>query len=154
MQMPGRVFNGGGYRYGFNGKENDNEVKGSDNQVAFEARIYDPRVGLFLSCDPLERTYPWQSTYVFAHNNPIKLIDVMVMGGGDPTSVYHRTSSANAASIKENGFDLGKSNRNAFTYFTTDLNEKGIGKQAANANTVVEATVDLSNAKVTIRCGH
>ncbi|ATL49392.1 hypothetical protein COR50_20650 [Chitinophaga caeni] len=28
MPMPGRVFNGGGYRYGFNGKGNDNEVKG------------------------------------------------------------------------------------------------------------------------------
>jgi hypothetical protein len=31
MLQPGRVFNTSGYRYGFNGKENDNEVKGEGN---------------------------------------------------------------------------------------------------------------------------
>jgi len=85
MQMPGREFNGGGYRYGFNGKENDNEVKGEGNQIAFEARIYDPRLGCLLSCDPLEDKYPYQSTYVFAHNNPVALIDYL--GMGDPPSL-------------------------------------------------------------------
>jgi hypothetical protein len=34
MMMPGRTYSaqGGVYRYGFNGKENDNEVKGTGNQ--------------------------------------------------------------------------------------------------------------------------
>jgi hypothetical protein len=27
MQMPGRSYNSGNYRYGFNGKENDNDAK-------------------------------------------------------------------------------------------------------------------------------
>jgi hypothetical protein len=35
----------GGYSYGVNGKENDNEVKGEGNQQDFEARIYDLRAG-------------------------------------------------------------------------------------------------------------
>ncbi len=41
------------YRYGFNGKENDNEVKGEGNQQDYGFRIYDPRLGRFLSVDPL-----------------------------------------------------------------------------------------------------
>ncbi len=33
MMMPGRGYSAvSGYRYGFNGKENDNEVKGKGNQ--------------------------------------------------------------------------------------------------------------------------
>ncbi|MES1249328.1 MAG: hypothetical protein ABUL46_01520, partial [Chitinophaga rupis] len=39
----------GNYRFGFNGKENDNEVKGTGNQVDYGMRVYDPRVGKFLS---------------------------------------------------------------------------------------------------------
>ena len=31
MLQPGRSYNAAGYRYGFNGKENDNEVKGEGN---------------------------------------------------------------------------------------------------------------------------
>jgi hypothetical protein len=43
MMMPGRKFSAGsGYRYGFNGKENDNEVKGEGNQQDYGMRIYDP----------------------------------------------------------------------------------------------------------------
>jgi len=47
MEMPGRTYRqpNSSYRYGFNGKENDNEVKGEGNQIAFENRIYDPRLG-------------------------------------------------------------------------------------------------------------
>ncbi len=52
MQMPGRKLSGG-YRYGFNGKENDNEVKGTGAQYDYGFRIYDPRLGRFLSVDPL-----------------------------------------------------------------------------------------------------
>ncbi|MEZ2442984.1 RHS repeat-associated core domain-containing protein [Chitinophaga sp. RCC_12] len=46
------------YRYGFNGKENDNEVKGEGNQQDYGMRIYDPRLGRFLSVDPLTKGYP------------------------------------------------------------------------------------------------
>jgi len=40
------------YRYGFNGKENDNEVKGLGIQQDYGMRIYDARLGKFLSVDP------------------------------------------------------------------------------------------------------
>jgi len=47
MMIPGRTYSapGGGYRYGFNGKEKDDEIKGSGKSYAFEARIFDPRLG-------------------------------------------------------------------------------------------------------------
>jgi len=76
-------FVGDGYRYGFNGKENDNEVKGNGNSVAFEARIYDPRLGRFLSIDPFAPKYPMLSPYCFAANSPIRLVDVLGLGPGD-----------------------------------------------------------------------
>jgi RHS repeat-associated protein len=66
-----------GYRYGFNGKENDNEVKNIDgSQQDYGMRIYDPRLGRFLSVDPLSKEYPWNSTYAFAENDVIRSIDL------------------------------------------------------------------------------
>jgi hypothetical protein len=39
-------------------------------------RIYDPRLGRFLSVDPLTKEYPWNSTYAFAENDVIRCIDL------------------------------------------------------------------------------
>ena len=63
------------YRYGFNGKENDNEVKGNGNQQDYGMRIYDPRLGRFLSVDPITKDYPELTPYQFASNRPIDGID-------------------------------------------------------------------------------
>ena len=74
--MPGRQYSSGtGYRFGFNGKENDNEVKGVGNQITFEARIYDARLGRWLACDPERKLYPGHSVYNYALNSPIFLFD-------------------------------------------------------------------------------
>ena len=64
------------YRYGFNGKETDNEVKGNGNQQDYGFRIYDPRVAKFLSVDPLRNDYPWYTPYQFAGNKPIWAVDL------------------------------------------------------------------------------
>jgi RHS repeat-associated protein len=72
MLMPGRHYdNGASYRYGFNGKEND-EMGTQD----YGMRIYDPRLGKFLSVDPLEDDYPELTVYQFASNTPIQAIDL------------------------------------------------------------------------------
>jgi|GEM_PF-1031666 len=75
MQMPGRKLSGG-YRYGFNGKENDNEVKGEGNSQDYGMRIYDGRIGKFLSVDPITSKYPYLTPYQFASNRPIDGIDL------------------------------------------------------------------------------
>lgn len=75
MAMPGRKLMSDKYRYGYNGKEEDNEQKGIDNSLDYGARIYDPRVARFLSVDPLTSDFSYQSPYVYAGNSPIKFID-------------------------------------------------------------------------------
>jgi RHS repeat-associated protein len=70
------------YRYGFNGKENDNDVKGEGNQQDYGMRIYDPRLGRFLSVDPITKNYPMLTPYQYASNNPIQNIDIDGLEGG------------------------------------------------------------------------
>ena len=85
MQMPGRKYNAtNGYRYGFNGKENDNDVKGQGNQQDYGLRIYDPRLGRFLSVDPLGNQFPWNSVYCYAEGDPVNYID---LDGGEKPPV-------------------------------------------------------------------
>jgi RHS repeat-associated protein len=85
MQMPGRGFTSGdGYRYGFNGQERDDEMKGSGNSYDFGARIYDSRIGKFLSTDRFASKYAFQSPYTFAGNTPIWAVD----HNGDSIRVY------------------------------------------------------------------
>jgi RHS repeat-associated protein len=60
---------------GFNGKEKDDEIKGSGNSYDFGARMYDSRLGRFFSTDPREADYSSNSPYLFANNNGIVYID-------------------------------------------------------------------------------
>jgi RHS repeat-associated protein len=79
MLMPGRSYTVGTaaqYRYGFNGKEDDNEVKGTGDQIDYGMRIYDPRVGRFMSIDPVAKQYPELTPYQFASNRPIDGADL------------------------------------------------------------------------------
>ena len=63
------------YRYGFNGKENDNEVKGEGNSLDFGARIYDSRLGRWLSVDKFTDKYPNVSPYSYCINSPLQFKD-------------------------------------------------------------------------------
>jgi RHS repeat-associated protein len=73
--MPGRQYGALG-RYGFNGKEQDPETKGSGAQYDYGFRIYDPRLGKFLSVDPLTRNFPMLTPYQYASNNPVEGVDL------------------------------------------------------------------------------
>ncbi len=71
----------GVYRFGFNGQEKDNEIYSSNNGISYENRVFDPRLGRFLSIDPLQLEYPWRTPYNFAGNSPILYLD---QGGLQP----------------------------------------------------------------------
>jgi len=74
--MPGRQFSLSNYRFGFNGKENDNEVKGVEgSQQDYGMRIYDPRLGRFITIDPKANLLPGVSPYSYAVNSPVMYID-------------------------------------------------------------------------------
>jgi RHS repeat-associated protein len=71
MGMPERRLVSEDNRYGFNGKEVDSEVSGSESHYDFGARNYDGRTGRFLAIDPLVSIFVGTSSYSFADNNPI-----------------------------------------------------------------------------------
>jgi len=76
QEMPGRVNSPTLYRYGFNGKENDNEVAGTGNWQNYGMREYDARVCRFISVDPLTKKYPELTPFQFASNTPIMGTDL------------------------------------------------------------------------------
>jgi len=88
------------YRYGFNGMEKDDEIKGAGNSLNFGARMYDNRLGRFKSVDPKWKSYPFMSTYCFAANNPIRYIDDNGEGPVNPlTGIEMDLSIADEAQI-------------------------------------------------------
>jgi len=102
MAMTGdRSSNNGNYRYGYNGMEMDNEVKGNGNSYTTEFRQYDPRLGRWMSLDPLMASFPWQSPYVAFDNNPVLFTDPMGLAaeggpGKEVVSCGERTTDNNS----------------------------------------------------------
>ena len=92
----------GCYRFAFNGKEKDKETYGEGNEYDFGARIYSSRTGRFLSLDPLIEEYPMISSYCFAANNPIRLIDINGEGPGDPFKTIDEAASDWAKTYNDN----------------------------------------------------
>jgi RHS repeat-associated protein len=83
MMMPGRKYSAtSSYRYGVQGQESDNEVKGEGNSISFDFRVHDPRIGRFLSVDPLSGQYPHNSPYAFAENKVLQFVE---LEGGEIT---------------------------------------------------------------------
>ncbi len=72
MNGRGKVAQDTGYRYSFNGKEEDGETGWQD----YGFRMYDPKVVRFLSVDPLTKDYPWYTPYQFAGGKPVGAIDL------------------------------------------------------------------------------
>ncbi len=90
--MPNRHFTSADrYRYGFNGKENDNEaVSTGEGTQDYGFRIYNPSLGKFLSVDPISAQYPELTPYQFAGNSPIANSD---LDGLEPKSEIWKTGS-------------------------------------------------------------
>jgi RHS repeat-associated protein len=66
------------YRYGFQGQERDDEIKGKGNSLNYKYRMHDARVGRFFAVDPLAPKYPHNSPYAFSEN---RLIDGVELEG-------------------------------------------------------------------------
>jgi RHS repeat-associated protein len=76
MEIPALSSNSSEYRYGFNGMEKDDEVKGKGNSINYKARIQDTRLGRFFAVDPLTSQFAYYSPYQFAGNIPTMAIDL------------------------------------------------------------------------------
>ncbi len=127
MVMPGRKYEPtSGYRYGFNGKEKDNEVKGENNQLDFGNRVYDPRLGHWLSVDPEAKRYPGYSPYNYALNTPISAVDpdgrlIIFIGGlrlwvgqGDQKGDGYKTSNSYQGIYNYDIYNYWSDDKNSF----------------------------------------
>lgn len=110
MPMPGRSYTSESYRFGFNGMEKDDEMKGEGNSLDFGARIYDSRLGRWLSLDPNAQNYSSISDYVFVGNMPTWAIDpdgkdIVIIGSAADKRII-MTSLAKLALNSNTGLDL------------------------------------------------
>ncbi len=88
MLVPNRHGSADSYRYGFQGQEKDDELKGEGNSMNFTYRMHDPRIGRFFAVDPLTKEYPWNSPYAFSEN---RVIDSRELEGLEKISVHVRS---------------------------------------------------------------
>ena len=124
MTMPGRTYSSPAYRYGFQGQEKDDEIKGEGNSYAFELRMLDSRVGRWFSMDPYDE-YP--SPYLSMGNNPISLIDP---DGGHTEDNYlikaNGSITVEKTNDKTDSFAYEDSKGNITNLGTFDKNSNGL----------------------------
>jgi RHS repeat-associated protein len=75
VELDGRTVSGG-YRFGFQNQEKDDEIKGEGNSVNYTFRMHDPRLGRFFSIDPFEFAFPHNSHYVFSENIVVNALEL------------------------------------------------------------------------------
>ncbi len=93
---PGKVVTPNDYRYGFQGQEEDDELKGEGNSLNYTFRMHDPRIGRFFARDPLASKYPFYSPYQFSGN---RVIDMVELEGLEPAP------PPTAEGVRENAVD-------------------------------------------------
>ncbi len=115
--MPTETYNfREGYRYGFNGQEKDNEVKGQGNSYDFINRVQDPRLGRFLSTDPLFADFAWNSPYSFAENRVIDGIDLEGLEYATYTITINRKTGIVKEILTDQDTKLQTQNKNNAKY--------------------------------------
>jgi len=135
MIQPGRNFNSSEYRFGFQGQEKDDELKGIGNSISFKYRIHDPRLGRFFVVDPLTRKYPHNSPYAFSENRVIDGFELEGLEVITVSGVY--TASFGGSAFYEKGkiYDFSKTEIQIYTFITT-----GEGVET-NASLAIEGVV-------------
>ncbi|OMP74818.1 RHS repeat domain-containing protein [[Flexibacter] sp. ATCC 35208] len=74
LAQPDRTYSTSAYRYGFNGQEKSNEIKGEGNSYTAEFWEYDPGLGRRWNVDP--RPEVSRSPYAVIQDNPIGFNDL------------------------------------------------------------------------------
>ena len=101
MLLPNRHESSSEYKYGFNGMEKDDEISGEGNSYDFGARMYNPRIGRWMSVDAFTFEFPSESPYIFVGNSPLMFIDV---GGNYKIVVTQAAKDANGGEVKITNF--------------------------------------------------
>lgn len=100
MPMPNRqIINGEPYRYAYQGQEKDPET----GKEAFQLRLWDARIGRWLTTDPKSE---FSSPYLGMGNNPLNKVDP---DGGStaPPGEYELDANGNRVKVSNLGDDIG-----------------------------------------------
>ncbi len=118
-----RNYSSPSYRYGFQGQEKDDEIKGNGNSLNYTFRMHDPRVGRFFAVDPLTAKYPHYTPYSFSGNKVIAFAElegleetIMIYMGNDK---YKSISKSQFTASK--WFEI----KNSFQYQAISLFKNG-----------------------------
>jgi hypothetical protein len=113
------------YRYGFNGQEKVDEVKGTGNSLDYKYRMADTRLGRFFAVDPIAKNYPELTVYQMSSLNQIWMIELEGLEGDkswqDQNGVSHTSESTNIpneepSTLKKNKFNpVNIGNNKSFT---------------------------------------
>ena len=103
MLVPNRHGSSSAYRYGFQGQERDDELKGEGNSLNYKFRMHDPRVGRFFAVDPLEFKYPFFSPYQFSANTPIMAVELEGLESSNDPNVSQNQDFGSKADMYGNG---------------------------------------------------
>ncbi|SHN08086.1 RHS repeat-associated core domain-containing protein [Chitinophaga sp. CF418] len=102
-------------------------MKGEGNQQDYGFRIYDPRIGKFLSVDPLTAKYAYYTPSQFSGNKPIYAVDVDGRED-DPYSIGKAVSDNRAWEAKVRQQDpehaeerIYEANKNAFLFVGSSM---------------------------------
>ena len=124
MIVPNRSGNSPAYRYGFQGQEKDDELKGGDgNSLNYEFRMHDPRVGRFFAVDPLAEKMPEWSPYSFCFDNPMKFVDP---DGKAPTDWYRNNVTGKVKWVEGSGAVSG------YTHLAYNVSDQSYGKNKSD----------------------
>jgi RHS repeat-associated protein len=105
MAMSGRTWQGGPYRYGFNGKEADGEWSGEGNSYDFGARVLDVRLGRWMSVDHAAAKFSSITPYAYVFSNPIRFTDP---DGNEGTITIIDTENEHSVTLETTVFIVGK----------------------------------------------
>jgi len=104
MLVPNRHGSSDSYRYGFQGQEKDDELKGEGNSLNYTFRMHDPRIGKFFAPDPLFREFPHYTPYSFSGNKPIQYRELE--GLEEAVTTFSYQTIKGSSKMKITGSDL------------------------------------------------
>ncbi|MET2996932.1 hypothetical protein B0A78_13240 [Flavobacterium columnare NBRC 100251 = ATCC 23463] len=114
--VPNRHGSSTAYRYGYQGSEKDDEIKGEGNSYTTHYRLLDPRVGRWLTRDP--KFTAFESPYASMGNNPILFNDkpgdtirmAKIADFQGKTPKYHHSKAGKSFNLLQSGQDAKDKN--------------------------------------------